>query len=236
MSVSPLERLQLDTAARLDAAARLRYVPVNTVRPRENLDATLIQQTINNALAGLLQRNGKAGVAIFVGMPTAANDDQLPGPNLQVTLGVRVIENPLVNMGATGTLQSAEEVALIVLNELHQLNLGLNGAVLYADKNCLAPDLSRETSAVIYDCYLRMGLGLKPCYRAMTPRIDVDGDTATLTAADGDAIYYTLDGDYPSPSAATLYHGAFPVQPGTLVRAVAYSPTLAASNCATRQF
>jgi len=60
---------------------------------------------------------------------------------------------------------------------------------------------------------------------APTIRMDASGDQmkVTITAAEGAVIYYTLDGTMPSAanSRSDLYFGAFPVETGIEVRAIA---------------
>ena len=120
VSPSILQQLQEDIAARLGANSAFTYVPITVVNPLDEDEATLIQTRIDEQLSGYITKAGKAGLACLVLVPelTARNPD-LPGPQLDAEIIIRVIENPLVNRGADGVQVTPEEQAMTVLGLLH---------------------------------------------------------------------------------------------------------------------
>lgn len=238
--MSPLEQDQADFAARLDADAYFADVGIYLLRPRANLAATAIIQGIEAALNCLSLKGGKGGAAVTVLMPTGDSPDgNVGGPELEERITVRVQELPLTNMGAQGTLKSAESIALEVLRLLHHFRSG--GQVWYADNQALTPNLEfapKVTYDVTFRRKLVLGTRPKAAMPMLTPEDGAAPQTVTIEAAAGAAIYYTLDGSYPAPGApgSTLYTAPVEVAAATIVRAVAYETGKAASNCAEATF
>jgi hypothetical protein len=220
-----LRQLQKDIAGRLESLEALAYVPVLVVRPESAGAVKLLQTQIDQTLAGLLKKSGKAGAAVIVQMPTVdAPEPEVPGPQLEVVCAVRVLENPVVNMGASGTLTPAEDLGLAVLQGLHHWNPG-QGSVIVADRRAMEPN-NDFPGKVVYDCYPKTTLGLRPPARVARPVISVAGavPTAAVTLScptGGAAIRYTVDGSFPGP-AATLYTTPFNMASAARVRAAAY--------------
>jgi len=238
---SILEQLQLDVAARLQCSPGFRNIHVVAERPRDAEEATMMQTTIDNALAGIVETNGKAGATVQVKMPFAQTlDPNIPGPELFVSVVIRVTEAPLFNMGPGGTNLSAEQIALNVLQSLHHFDTGLSGSPLMAASRAaggglpMEPNLDEiENGKLIYDCMVGMRWGVTPVQKA--PRVqfvkmdDPEGyiwmEVDVSGWPEGGAIYYTLDGSYPSPSnpTALLFNKELvPVTTSTLIRAAAY--------------
>lgn len=242
-----LQQLQLDVTSRLTADSRFQYVQVINSRPRSAEDAVMIQGKIDNALAGLslyLARtagqtdeqweaacaaSGKSGLCLTVLMPEL----ELPSPGMagpalvEVVLTVRVTENPMINMGDGGTLITAEDAAVKVLQALHHWSP--NGAQCFiGDKKPVRP--LEGGMNVLYDVVVRMPLGLGIPASAQPPKITeaATGFTATC-ATSGAAIWYTLDGTLPTPANGLLYPESADEQITALVRAVAYASGLASS-------
>jgi len=227
MSTSTIEQLQLDIAGRLESLDNFSTIPVTVIRPRSQAEALQIQTTLDQALAGLVQKGGKSGAAIIIQMPTAdVPESNVPGPQMEVTIQVRVLENPLVNMAPeTGTLRSAEQIALDVLNALHHFDPGTSGSPLFVDKKAIEPN-NDFPGKVTYDCYIRTRQGLDPAARVAPVTISKAGalpsTVVTLASSTvGAAIRYTLDGSFPGP-AATLYSAPFTQPTAVTVRAAAY--------------
>jgi hypothetical protein len=181
-----LEHLQLAAAGHLARQPEFAHVPVTAIRPRSADEAMQINDLIDGALIGMEKKNGKSGAAAIVQMPAlgAANPDT-PGPLVTVTLVVRVIEFPLVNMNAeTGTCLSAETLALAALESLHHyfpfdaggVTLADGAAVplpaplpaglkpydrlnLYAEGSCLEPVEGFE-GKIVYDVTVHTKTGL----------------------------------------------------------------------------
>ena len=255
MSYKPsiIERLQLDMGAIAMNCPDLVNVPVNIMRPRFNPDGTqttavMIFDRINKALQGLITQNGKTGAAIMIELPEGDNPfPDVPGPDLRLIYKVQVFENPLINMGANGTLISAEDLMLFVLNLFHRRYFQDSGSTLISDKNAFRPMREFiEKGYVAYECPFLMRMGLQG--RDKLPKPGISGDSASgVTFVGVGDIYYTTDGSYPTPTNGTLVvagniateGGAgietesgqqivsdplFNFSSGTLVRAVAYDP------------
>lgn len=226
---SILERLQLDIAGRLDSIDSFSGIPVTVVRPRSEAEAVQIRTEIDNTLAGLLQKNGKSGAAVIVGMPDMDVPDlDIPGPFLELTVKVRVIEAPLINMGASGTQLSAEQIAINILSALHQWDTGSSGSPLYADKKAGEPN-NEYPGKVVYDCMIKTKHGIDPEIKVEPVSIAWNSalPEARVTMScirPGAAIWYTLDGSFPSSgnTSATLYQGSFNLASAATVRAAAY--------------
>ena len=236
--MSASEQRQLAIGARLGASpyftpATGTAIAVYVARPRVKLTATMIQDGIDNALATL-------GAAVIVQMPTGSEGEKSSASvRLKETYVVRVIENPLINMGTSGTSKSAEDIRDAVMLNLHHFLFQQIGAILTISAHPFAPNLDKLFIAkklVVYDVFFEMSVGLKPLAKTPDPLIGVEAGIATLTPTGGSAIYYTTDGTYPAPSTAAypstaqLYENPFAVTSGTQVLAVAYLPNLLASN------
>ncbi len=224
--ISILERLQLDIAALLNSLDEFQYIPVLILRPRSSEEALLIQTKLDQSLAGLTQKNGKAGVCVIIQMPTAdATNPDIPGPRFEVTIEIKVFENPLINMGAGGTQLSAEEVSLAVHNSLQQFNLGITGAQMFPAPKAIEPDLSfLDKGRIVYNANIKTRFQLVPPSKCMAPAIGGNSASMTLSSATpGATIYFTTDESFPSAqNSAQEYTDPVAVTPGARVRAAAY--------------
>ncbi len=217
-----LRQLQEDIAAKLAAETEFQYVPVSVFRPRDSAEALLIQSAIDKALAGLITQNGKAGLAVVVYMPEAETlQPNAPGPQLELVATLRVVENPLVNMGANGTQTTAEQCALNILSSLHHWQRGQ--ATLMADKKAIRP--VDTPGKIALDVVVRQPSGLPMRARVPAPKFDESGPDVSLSCTmEGAAMWYTMDGTPPAPgnASATLYVGAFDPLPLVTLRAAAF--------------
>lgn len=233
--MSPLERDQADFAARLNAEAYFADIGIYVLRPRENLSTTAIIQGIEAALNCLKTKNGKGGAAVTVLMPVISSPEGgAPGPYLDERITVRVQELPLVNLGALGTMKSAETIALEIIGLFHLWQIGAN--VWYADTDAAVPNTDFEPK-VTYDVTFRRRLTIQAATRAATPMLTLGEDlvSVVITAEPGAIIYVTTDGSYPSAlnEAAFIYSAPLsPSLPATL-RAVAYVEDKQPSSVAT---
>lgn len=235
-----LQQLQLDIAAMLKADELFAGVQVIVSRPRDAEDATLIQSNIDNALAGWVTvetgETYKGGLAVIVMMSEGeVPAPNVPGPQLELVQTVRVVENPLVNMGADGTQITAEQGALNVLYTLHHWNPGYG--VLTADSRNALKEVNLE-GKVAYDVRFRRDAGTTPRTFVQRPQITIGGSLASITCGtSGAAIYYTLDGSAPSPSAGTLVTTTIDVSEltGSTLRAAAFKTGLRASDISSKQ-
>ncbi len=228
MSYTPsqLERLQRDVAARLEANSFFADIGVFIMRPRDNDGFVQIQGRADQLLAGMVKKAGKAGVAVFVLMPTAdATDLDAPGPRLDNTITVRVQELPAINMGPNGTLKSCEEVALQVLQVCHHFNPG-KGNVIYAAPDAITPSAVADPKVTI-DVKLLQKSGLA-YYRKCAPvTISAVGLVVTLSCTEvGATILYSIDGSYPT----LAYTAPFTLAAAATVRAAAHTADLQQSD------
>lgn len=232
MTPSLVQQIQEDIAARLEVNAAFEFVPITIVHPLNAQESTLIQTRIDQQLAGLIPKNGKSGLACLVLTPElAARDVNLPGPQMEADVIVRVIENPLVNRGEGGTRVTPEEQALTALGLLHHWS-PLTGHTLYAaEREALRAVEIKDKIA--WDAKLRMPLAMHPIPRVPTPVITVDDEThvMTLTGAAA-ALYYTLNGSLPTAATGTLYTEPVALEgPGVIrIRAVGVSSGMSDSN------
>jgi hypothetical protein len=233
---SQLEQFQTDCAARLSAEEYFEDVSLFVVRPRSAAEALLLQTKLEEALSGKAFTGGKCGVTCTVQMPAATvSEPDLPGPVFDASIVVRVTENPVINMGATGTGKSAEDVALAVLGALHQCVM--ENLVITAAKEALKPQSEGLASGkVVYDCNFSRRLTLTPQQKVAQVSITASGvlpdvGVALACATEGAEIYYTTDGSYPTPAAGIAY-APFTVTAACKVRAAAYLAGFSGSNLA----
>lgn len=236
-----LQQLQLDIAAMLQADELFAGVQVIVSRPRSEEDATLIQSNIDNALAGLVEVETtggvfKGGLAVIIMMSEGeVPSPNVPGPQLELVQTVRVIENPLVNMGEDGTQITAEQGALNVLSALHHWNPG--HGVLTADSRSALKEVNLE-SRVAYDVRFRRDAGITPRTFVQRPQITLGGSLASITCGTaGAAIYYTTDGSAPVPATGTLCTTVVDVSgfTGGMLRAAAFKAGMRGSDITLKQ-
>lgn len=236
---SQIERGQADIYGRISQDAFFSDIKIYLFRPRSSAEAVQIQTQIDNSLAGLETKAGKSGAAVIVKMPSATVQfPNVPGPRFDLVYSVTVLENPLVNMGAAnGTLKSAEDIALNVLNLLHHFVIGDFGMALVATGEALRSLGIDDNGRIAYDCFLTMKLGLSKPNKVITPAISgTAGAVIISTLTPGATILYTTDGTYPwSGNAGVLtYSAPFSVASGTVVRSVATKTALQASDLAAK--
>jgi hypothetical protein len=235
--LSPGEQLQLDCFGRVSAADYFSDVEVIHDRPRSADAAILIETRIDNVLAGLNKKNGKAGAVVRVLMPAFdVPEPEMPGPYGERIIILRSIENPMVNMGTNGSGKSAEDIADNVLAELNDFRPGPFD-ILYSARRAIEPvEALLKKGQIAYDVSLRQKGGLTPVIKAAMPTIAQDESGVALTSAtDGASIYYTIDGSYPWPGndQAILYDAPFAVEPPLSLRAIAYATGFHASDVAS---
>lgn len=230
--MSPLETVQSDIYGRLLADPYFADVSVFLFRPRAAGGMVAVQSDVDKALAGLVQRGGKTGVAVIVQMPLATSQNpDVPGPRLTYIFSVSVLERPMINMdAATGTKKSAEDIATEILRLLHQWKPN-QSQILTAASNAIVP-VEAAPGVVAYDCRLDQMTGLVPLAKAAAPVIDATVPAAVVLTSTtiGATFVYSIDGSYPSLPYAGPFNGA-----GFFVRAVALGPGLAASNISEKQ-
>lgn len=230
--MSPLEVIQLDMAARLNGDDYFATIPIFVLRPRASEGFVQIQTRIDQAINAHTTKAGKSGAAVTVLMPLGeAQSPNVPGPRLDFTFVVRVQELPIVNMNAdTGTLKSAEEIALRVAQMFHHWQNGSGQVLVAASGGTMVPNADFDPK-LTYDVKFRLQTGLgqiaKTAAVGISPASGAAPQTVTLSCGTvGALIFYSIDGSYPS-----LPYGA-PVAVSTAgtLRAVATSTGRVASD------
>lgn len=205
-------------------------------RPRDAAEAQLIQASIEAALSGgyLEGHTGKFGLTIEVKMPGAeVPEAEVPGPQLEAVLVLRITENPLVNQGETGTGIHCEDAALILLQAFHQWHR--DGRAVYADRRAIRDDELEDEGLIVFEVWLRHDIGVDIMPRVLAPVITFPvisngSESARMLdiqcGSEGAVIYWTDDGTppYATNENAFLYEGTFNVtdlEPGTVIRAAA---------------
>lgn len=177
--------------------------------------------------------NGKRGLGIHV-LPLEAGveDENLPGPLLEVRAEIVCIEALQINQGANGTGVSSSAAALRTLKALHHRLF--DDKALYPDKRAIRPfpvDDGLE-GRVVTMIMRNVGDEVQEKVAPVDASIDQNPPHAlTLTTATPDAqIYYTTDGSYPSKD-KTLYEDPIEgLEIGTSLRTAAYKDGLLPSN------
>ena len=238
MSDRIITDLQEDLANRLRGDDFLYYVPVVTERTHA------IQSVVDSHLAGIAAQNGKSGLACIVTQPVAnVNAPNAPGANMDVIFVVKILENVVVNMAATGTTIAALTLARRVARVLHHyIPKGLGNPVV-----CESPSIigvGDEQGRVCYEVHFKTSeadgtVYTKVAMPTISPADSGGGYPLTITlacATAGASIYYTTDDTLPRPAVGalagngTLYTAPFALASAAPVRACAYKSGSLASN------
>lgn len=193
-------------------------------------------------LVGRRQRGGKVGIAILVMRPIFVpdiDDQSLRGTLYQDLL---VLEHPSINETDQGSGISAEECALELFQLFAYAPLGNNSKQVYsaAPDGAVLPDDTFEGFNG-WRTRLQVKAACPRDDRCGLPLIDPDSGSGaqlvTLTCGTaGAAIYYTLDGTYPSSSNGTLYSAPFAPGAGKTLLAAAQKAGLQQSGIAQSNF
>lgn len=147
------------------------------------------------------------------------------GPPLTWTVGVVAFEHRNTNLEVnTGIFIMAEQLAQIVLDDLHQQVIYPYGQ-LAAQGLAVGPARDWEALYPGIACWrtsLEGTIGRVPSVRSANVAIAFGAGQCTITCPDASAtIVYTLDGSAATKANpnATAYTGQFPVDPGTVVTA-----------------
>jgi hypothetical protein len=191
------------------------------------------QSEINDALSSATFDPGQAGklpgATIEVLMPMIkTNLVNAPGPVVTLEQRLTVKENPTVNLAAGGVNLTAEQIAVEILQTLHQFYLGGICQALYPAPQAIIPNATFP-GVVAYDVVLQATFNLTPPARTGCPLPPTE-NSLTLTFAPpasdpGAAIYTTTDGSFPGPGnpSAVSYSAPFAVAGGTVIRWAAYA-------------
>lgn len=217
-----LELLQADVLAVLKNCPEL--ADANILPEDEGDMEKAILQTLGAVSGG---STGKGGLVIVVMLPEVTEaEPNLPGPPMELSVEIQVIEAPKINRSATGTGIRSSVAAVRTLASLQLRGLG---------NYALRPDAKPLQPVRVKPGYLSHTVKLLVSNVGIDPPAKPAGVTATwlsgpgtlqLTCATpGAAIWYTDDGSFPAPTnpTASLYEAAIagPSQ-DTIYRAAAY--------------
>ena len=213
-----LERLQADVLAILKVVPSLEMLNL-----LEEDDGDMEAKILRNLGAMSGGSTGRPGCVAVVMLPevTAAEPNQ-PGPPMTCQLQIQVIEQPVINRGLGGTRIRSSKAALRILNAMHLQVLG--GALVYADDKAITPV---EVKPGFLSHMVTLTVRVRSLSAPAKPQalsVALVGEDVEITCPTAEAaIYYTLDGNFPTPASGLPYTDPFPAPAeGTMVRAVAY--------------
>jgi hypothetical protein len=237
---SILELDQEDIAARLNADVAFKNVtPVLLARRgiTEN-DVQIAMET--------MQPGAVTGTVAIVLMPSLVPESKdAPGPSYFVEYSVQVIDYPIIRRQIPGGSNvSAEEICDRVRQIIHRFAAGRGQTLFFQGMAPVVVPPGKVSYAVRFRC---RGVDSPPASCAtvgFSPASGPGPTTLTLSCQTaGAAIYYTLDGSYPSavgaaltPPTSFLYSAPFAVASGDLIRACASKTGMQDGNVAQVQF
>jgi hypothetical protein len=226
--MEPFASAQNDLFVRLSSRKDLRAagIDVQVMRPRAELEATAIIQTINHTLAGTASDGSRAGLAVLVPLPGYENKQpNIPGLFGDMVFSVIVLENIMINMGDKGTGVTCEEAATMVMLAGHNFPI-MDGRGLTCDgMSPLAVENEDFTADVAYEIRFRCKAGFNAQVECSQPVITNDAGNVTVSCATANAvIWVTLDGSMPHPGNPTAFiaAAAFDLTAPAIIRACAY--------------
>jgi hypothetical protein len=224
-----IERIQPDIAAKLASEGYFSDIGVFQIREER------IQADIDKALAGLVAKAGKIGVAVEVMMPMIVNPTvNAPGPQCVIQQLVRVKENPVLNLTNRGTGKTAESIGVKIVQVLHHFQLAGIAQTFYPSDDVMVPNRD-FLPMVTYDVKMLATFPMDSLLKCPNTGISESGGSVTLTCAlAGASIYYTTNETFPGPgnAAAHVYAAPFAVSSGTVVRSAAYKAGYIGSDVA----
>ena len=223
-----IEQIQPDVFNKLASEpyfAGISLFQIRKERYQSEIDEALSSATFDPGQSGKLP-----GATIEVLMPAIkTNLVNAPGPVVTLEQRLTVKENPEINLAEGGTGLTAEEIAVEILQTLHQFYLGGICQALYPAPEAIVPN-NKFPGLVAYDVILQATFNLTPPPRTGCPLPPTEGSplTLTFTAPTSDpepVIYCTTDGSFPGPAnaSASVYSIPFTVAGGTVVRWAAYA-------------
>lgn len=238
-----IQQLHDDVHGALSSDPGFLYVPVYQSRTPLALDGDgnpvvgqteMIDEQIQNALAGMEKKNGKAGIACVVMLPDVKGESvNSAAPAMKLSIKVRVIENRLVNEGADGTGTTASQLCLHLVQVLNRRAFR-GGNALYADISKMIEEVALPGDEKVHEATFIQSVMPEPLAKVLEPSIATAGDTITLSCAtSGAAIRYTLDGSFPGSgnADALLYTAPFQLATGVhRVRIAAQKAGMQGSN------
>ncbi len=186
-----------------------------------------LESEVDLSTLWLTPRNGRSGAGILVEMPEfTVPHPNLPGPEALLNCPIAILEEPNINLTpGIGTMLSAEEIAQLILEILHDYQLE-GFSTLYAKGNAIVP-ADEFQGVVAYRVTVQLRLPREQTARVATPTATEAGGNITLACATADAeIYFTLDDSFPGSGnpVATRYTDTFAAEVGQVLRCAAYKP------------
>jgi hypothetical protein len=234
-----LTQIQQDIFGLLMSAPQLQNV--NIVAERK----FITQQEIAKDAIWQTQRNGKSGCGILIEEPEVISDSpNVTGPPQSVLLSLVCFQNGDAAFTERGAGLFAAQIEQFVIDALHLQNIGGLGS-MQVKGNFSSP--ARDYPGVNAR---RLRVSMTPFNTRQSPRTagiaaSVEGGLCALSCVTpGAAIYYTLDGSFPTDTAlaidpvsvtatnpqgvpinpqAQLYAAPFAVTSGQTIRAAAYA-------------
>lgn len=232
-------QLQLDIAQFLEAHSRFQYVQVICQGRDDKAGDALLVDGVMKILKGEVPKNGKFGLCVIIATPTTkTTSPNAPGPIENFSVIIQIIEHKGNNRAAqTGTGIRGDDLYEDVkrMLHLHSHDGEHDLIVVEGEEDDSMPSHLRGFIILVES----KAHALEEMRKTVTPQIIMDSpNLMNITSGTaGAAIYWTLDGSFPSPAnaAASLYSAPVDVGElpgGTLIRAVAYSASLRGSDCA----
>lgn len=226
--ISQIEQIQPDVFDKL--ASEPYFAPISLFMIRKERYESAINEALSEATFDPGQSGKRPGATVEVLMPVIkTNLVNAPGPVVTLEQRLMVKENPAINLAAGGVNLTAEQIAVQILQTLHQFYLGGICQALYPAHKAIVPN-EKFPGLVVYEVVLQATFNLTAPDRTGCPVPPTEGPPLTLafTAPASDpaaTIYYTVDGSFPGPgnSSATGYAGPFAVASGATLRWAAYA-------------
>jgi hypothetical protein len=185
-----------------------------------------ISAEVQRAIGTVAAKSGKSGICAVV-MPPMMDDDygNVTVPALAPKYTVRILENPVINDGASGTQKSALAVAARIA-AIFKLYQGQGKHSCFRPGKPFVVPVKDEVAPVAYDVVFSTQEQMLTMAKVVPPTILPAGGAVIPTsvtmgcATFGASIYYTTDGTYPGSgnTAATLYTGAISWTTAAVVR------------------
>lgn len=237
-----LAALQEDIAGRLAADEVLADIRVLTERKGD------LSSDIDSALAVVDGKFGRCGACIIVTPCSGLIEfPNLPDPEIQAEITIRILEDPTFNMGDSGTGKDALTLARRVSRVLHHYQPSGIASIVVADSPHIVPVFDVK-APVCYEVNFSAVEGpLQRVPKVTAPTVFPEGGEPTEAApitvsiaceTPGASIYYTLDGSHPAPlnDQARLVTGTVVLRRAGVLRACAFAAGHIASDCRATVF
>lgn len=167
------------------------------------MDVDDVENEYERAL-GPLADNGKSGICVVLySVPAKPDGAQEFGPTINCYHVAHITENVIQNRGSTGTGKTREEVAERIVSATHGVFQPTTArSPFIMDAAGIEPDPEMPAESVSFLCAAVIEANLE---QVAAPVItNNNGDVTMTCATPGAAIFYTVNGGRPTPS-ANLY-------------------------------